>query len=311
MFDYAAPVLFVLFVWWVSTGAILYLDGLPRRTFRWSMGGMTLLLAAALYGLSASADDVSEGGAYLAFACALAVWGWQEMGFLMGFVTGPRRADCPPGSRGFQRFLRATETILYHELALAVSGFAVLAVTWNGANKTGAWTFVILWTMRLSTKLNLFLGVPNLSAEFLPKHLAYLATYFAKKPMNMLFPFSVTLSTVAAGAVWGTIASMEAGAPEFVGAMLLATILTLGILEHWFLVVPLPVNAIWQWGLRSHLADRSDDDDAGLRPLFGRLTGRGVLRPQLATAETARRMARPIDEFGAPGVDVSMKRRPS
>jgi len=93
--------------------------------------------------------------------------------------------------------------------------------------------------------------------------------------------------------------------------MLLATILTLGILEHWFLVVPLPVNAIWQWGLRSRLADRSDDDDAGLRSDFGRLPGRGVLRPRLATAETARRMARPIDEFGAPGVDVSMKRRPS
>ena len=30
----AFPVLCTLFVWWFSTGAILYLDGLPRRTHR-------------------------------------------------------------------------------------------------------------------------------------------------------------------------------------------------------------------------------------------------------------------------------------
>jgi hypothetical protein len=33
----AAPVLFALFAWWFSTGIIIYLDGLPRHTYRWSM----------------------------------------------------------------------------------------------------------------------------------------------------------------------------------------------------------------------------------------------------------------------------------
>ena len=41
--DHGLPVLYALFVWWFSTGLILYLDGLPRRTFRWSMLGATVL----------------------------------------------------------------------------------------------------------------------------------------------------------------------------------------------------------------------------------------------------------------------------
>ena len=35
----AGPVLYALFVWWFSTGLILYLDRLPRHTFRWSLLG--------------------------------------------------------------------------------------------------------------------------------------------------------------------------------------------------------------------------------------------------------------------------------
>ena len=30
---YGFPILFALFVWWFSTGAIVFLDGLPPRTF--------------------------------------------------------------------------------------------------------------------------------------------------------------------------------------------------------------------------------------------------------------------------------------
>jgi putative photosynthetic complex assembly protein 2 len=309
MFDYVAPVLFVLLAWWFSTGAIFYLDGLPRRTYRYSMAGMTGVLAAALCGLSATAGDVSSGGAYIAFACALAVWGWQEMGFLMGFVTGPRRVACPPGVGTAKRFSLAVETILYHELALAVSGFAVVAMTWGGDNQIGAWTFLALWAMRLSTKLNLFLGVPNLSEEVLPADLAYLASYFAKRPMNLFFPVSVTLATTATGFAWGAVSGLPGDAPELAGAVLIATILTLGVLEHWFLVVPLPVNAIWKWGLRSHAAN--DGEEADAIPMFGLASGRGDLRPHLAPAKAARRMVRPIGELFAPRVDVSIKRRPS
>ena len=54
MSQYVLPILFTLFVWWFSTGVILYLDGLPRADVRWSMAGATVVLAGALYGLRAS-----------------------------------------------------------------------------------------------------------------------------------------------------------------------------------------------------------------------------------------------------------------
>ena len=34
-------------------------------------------------------------------------------------------------------------------------------------------------------------------------------------------------------------------------AILAATLLSLGLLEHWFMVIPLPTHALWQWGMRS------------------------------------------------------------
>ena len=61
--------------------------------------------------------------------------------------------------------------ILYHELAIVATALAVVAVTWGGANQVGTWTFLLLWAMRLSAKLNVFLGVPNLTEQFLPEHL--------------------------------------------------------------------------------------------------------------------------------------------
>ena len=38
----------------------------------------------------------------------------------------------------------------------------------------------------------MFLGVPNLTEEFLPEHLHYLKSFLSRKPMNLLFPVSVT-----------------------------------------------------------------------------------------------------------------------
>ena len=31
------PILFALFVWWFSTGIVLYIVGLPKWTIRWSV----------------------------------------------------------------------------------------------------------------------------------------------------------------------------------------------------------------------------------------------------------------------------------
>lgn len=251
MLDYATPVVATLFIWWFSTGAILFLDGLPRHTFKWSMGAASLIGAAALAGIWATASNTTPTAAYLACACAIAVWGWNEMGFLMGYFTGPRRVPCPENVKGFQRFIFATQSIIHHELLIALSGIAIALATWGGSNHLALWTFLVLWGMRLSTKFNIFLGVPNITINFLPDHLSYLKSYFAHKPMNLLFPLSVTVSTIITIVLVQKAGIADPGSHAAIGYVLLATLMALAVIEHWFLVIPLPFGDMWAWGLKS------------------------------------------------------------
>jgi putative photosynthetic complex assembly protein 2 len=251
MTSIAGPVLFCLFVWWFSTGVILYLDGLPRRTFRWSLMAASALAAVALYGIAISSSDDSARGAYVAFTCALALWGWHEMTFLMGLLTGPRRSACPAGATGWLRLRYAIETIAYHELAIAGTALLLAAITANGSNRLGLWTFLLLWFMRISAKINVFLGVPNLSEDWLPNDLLFLQSYFRKAPMNMFFPLAVTAATIATVLLAQAAFSPALTPAGSTGLMLLAVLMGLAVLEHWFLVLPFPFAAIWAWGLGS------------------------------------------------------------
>ncbi len=258
MAQYLPPVLYTLFVWWFSTGLILYLNGLPRRTYKWTMLVTTLLLCLALLGLHATRDDTRVTGAYLAFTCALLVWAWQEVAFLLGFVTGPRRTPCPAGALRWRRAGFALQTLLHHEFALIALGAAVVVLTWGGSNPTGLFTFVILWVMRQSAKLNVFLGVRNLNEDFLPAHLKYLQTYFVRKRMNALFPVSVAVSTWLAVLLWEGALARGIGAFDATALTFAGSLLSLAILEHWFLVLPLPSEALWNWGLRSRAVGPGD-----------------------------------------------------
>ena len=264
MLDYGLPVLFALFTWWFLTGAVLYVVGLPRATVRWTMGAATGVLASALLLLWQTRVDTSTSGAYIAFASALLVWGWHEMSFLTGLVTGPRTTECPRHARGRAGLWPAVETLLYHEAAILVTGLVLYLVLAGSPNEVGLWTFAILWVMRISAKLNVYLGVPNLTEEFLPAHLTYLKTYFCRRPMNLLFPVSVTLSTIA---TWLLIAAAADGATDFekTGFTFLATLMALALIEHWFLVVPLPSAALWSWGLWSREPDQAEATGQPLR----------------------------------------------
>ena len=247
---YAYPLLFALFVWWFGTGLVLMLDGLPRRTFRWSMLGATVVLAAAYAGLAQTASLTTTAGAYAAFTYALLVWCWIEMSFLMGFVTGPRADPCPADATLAQRFRRAVLAILYHEAAILVAGLAVIVVTWDAANRVGAWTFLVLWGMRTSAKLNLFLGVRNTAKHLLPADLAYLASFFGARRMNWLLPFSIAIPAAIAFAVIAPALAVDASAHDVTARLLVGALLALAILEHFFLVLPLPATALWNWSLR-------------------------------------------------------------
>lgn len=262
----AHAILFTVFVWWFTTGAIIYLDGLPQRTFPVSMMFATLVLIAAFHGLVMGRDDTTVAGAYGAFAFALLAWGWNEMGFLMGLITGPRTTACPADATGFKRLNYAIQAVIYHECAIALTAGVIWLATADGTNHVGFTTFVVLWVMRLSAKINVYLGVPNITEAFLPPHLKYLKSYFRTRAMNAVFPISVMGTTLLTAYFAQAARAPAATSFEVTAAVLLATLTALALVEHWFMVLPIPSETLWTWGLASHSANAPDAATPTLAP---------------------------------------------
>ena len=243
---------YTVFVWWFSTGAIVWLDRRPQHTHGLSFALVTCIAAAALAGVFASLDDHTPTGAVLGFTSAVGLWGWHEASFLMGGVTGPRVAPCPPDARLGQRFKLATATLIYHEAALVVTLVFLGIVISGHANTVALWTFALLFVARLSAKLNLFFGVPNFSLEFFPPRLAYLATYLGKAKRNAVFPVSVAAGLLALWLEVRMVSAASASAADVVGGSLVMALTALALLEHGFMVAPIPDAALWRWALSSH-----------------------------------------------------------
>ena len=252
---FAAPALYALLAWWLSTGVIILLDNLPRRTFRWSVAGATVLLGASLWGLWATRMNTGVPGAYAGFTYGLLAWAWLELTFYTGFITGPRKVRCEAECGGWRHFGHALMASLWHELAVLAVGGAVLWLTAGAPNRAGAWLFLVLWWMHQSARLNVFLGVPNIAEQFLPEHLDFLRSFLRRRPMNFLFPVSVTVSTVAAVMLVQRAFAAGVSPAEATGLIFAATMMVLAIAEHWFLVVPLPVDRLWAWSLRNRPAE--------------------------------------------------------
>ena len=247
-----APVLVALFIWWFSTGAILMVvkhadRGGVYAHLRSVLIGVPVLLAG-VWGFDTSMRDASAFGVYMAFLSALAVWGWVELAFLSGIITGPNTRLCPPGVPEPERFLRAWGTIAYHETLLVLILAAMAIMSWDAPNPFGLWTFAVLFAARISAKLNLFFGVPKINVEFLPTPLVHLPSHFRIGRINRIYPVSITLLTLAVGCWLERLVAGDTPRAT-VGFSLLAALTALALLEHWFMVLPLPDEKLWRWML--------------------------------------------------------------
>ena len=238
--------LVALFVWWFSTGAILWAVKRADGQGRGAHGRVVLcalpVLVAGVAGAIVSAADASA--VYLPFLSALAIWGWIELSFLTGCVTGPARGPMPFCATEGQRFRAAWDALAWHELLLTAGLVALFLLTRNAANELVFWTYAVLWGARISAKLNIFLGVPRINVEFLPRPLAHLPSYFRRGPVSWLFPVSILVLTAAVFCWVERIATTGE-----TGFALLATLTGLALLEHWLMVLPLPDERLWRWAL--------------------------------------------------------------
>jgi putative photosynthetic complex assembly protein 2 len=248
------PAFIVLLAWFGSTGAVAWLANRGKATFARSISlagfaaGICLcVIVIAAHGHDAAGPSILD--AYISFGAALVIWGWLELTFLTGIVAGPRRSPSDPHARGWRRFADAAATLIHHELAIAVVLVMLVSLTWNSANPTGAVIFALLFALRLSAKLNLFVGVPNMSDEIMPGHLEYLKTYFGPRRLHGALAFS--LFALAALSLWLGARALAAPDDSFaaVSATLVFTLAALGALEHLFLALPFRDGALWRWAL--------------------------------------------------------------
>lgn len=244
--------IFAVFAWWLFTGVILLVVrrsdvgeavGHARSVF------LSVPLAALGFaGLVVSSAEMTLQNVYISFLSVLLIWGWIELAFLAGIITGPERSDCPPGLSGMDRFTRAWNTVSHHELLLFATLLVIIVLSTGAVNTFGLWVYLVLFVARISAKLNLYFGVPRINTEFVPLPLQHLKSYFRQGPVTLAFPVGVTLLTLAAACFAERLISAET-TPFIVGFALLTALSLLAAIEHWLMVIPLPDAKLWRWML--------------------------------------------------------------
>ena len=260
---------FAIFIWWFSTGIVILLNRMSRTAITLSLVISSALGIGALVGLSHTAQQTGVMGAYCAFTCALLAWGWNELSFLTGWITGPQKTAILKSTVGWPRFVASFKAVVWHELAILMVGLAIVAITWDAPNQVGTGTYLVLWIMRTSAKLNLFFGVRNLSEEFLPAHLAYLESFFKRRRMNVFFPFAVASACACLWLLVGFANQPMTTPAQVVGVVLVGTMLSLAIVEHLMLVLPLDTTALWRWAIRKQKnSDKSAHFEGHVPPVL-------------------------------------------
>jgi putative photosynthetic complex assembly protein 2 len=242
------PFAVVTLLWFVSTGLVAMLNHRLSASF-----GRSLLIACgcALAGLGLvvwTAHSTAVWATYASFLGGLLIWSWHEISFLTGAVAGTHRTPCPAHATGWQRFSQATLALIHHEVALAMTAGLLLSLAAVTANPTGAYAFGLLLVFRLSSKLNIYWGVPNLSDELLPAHLDYLKSYFGPKTLTPML-LATTAAIVALAAYFATTAFTATQPQLAVQAALLCCLSLLAALEHLFLAMPFRDSALWGWAM--------------------------------------------------------------
>jgi putative photosynthetic complex assembly protein 2 len=67
--------------------------------------------------------------------------------------------------------------------------------------------------------------------------------------MNFLFPISVLVSTAVTVMLVRRYQSSDT-AFHGTGYALMSSLLALGVIEHWFMVIPLPSDKLWNWAFK-------------------------------------------------------------
>lgn len=232
--------------WWFLTGAVFWLCRQRSDYFPLTLGVGIAIFALAFVSLSWSLDRTDGIGLLVGFVSGLTIWAFQELTFYLGYVTGPRRKRCRQGCSGWRHWLHALEASLFHEISIVLTFVVLLGMSWGADNQIAILTFSLIWLMHQSARINVMLGVRNVNAEWLPKHLDFLHSFLRQAPPTAFFLVSVSCISLLFIVQLDLLASLPTGESGRGTVTLLTTLTGLALIEHICLVAPLPLTALWR-----------------------------------------------------------------
>jgi len=171
------------------------------------------------------------------FLAATAIWMWINVGLYGGWIVGPGHAASVAGEATVFRATEAITSLLWHELLCVV----VLFVSWlhvrTSPNRLAFTGLATYWLVLQVAKLNIFFGVANPGARFLPPHLQFLLSYYGPPVNTDFLPFSFFAAVgVALLFWWNGWQTKDAFLRQ--SRALLAMLIALAAVEYLLLAVP-------------------------------------------------------------------------
>ncbi len=187
--------------WWFVTGVVVALQrNEVTRLIAWALA--TLLAGYASYVIHAERSVRTAASARKTFLAATAIWMWINVGLYGGWIVGPSHAATTAGSASVFRATEAIASLLWHELLCVLLLFGTWLQVRLAPNKVAFHGLATYWVVLQVAKLNIFLGVANPGARFLPKHLQFLLTYYGPPENSGWLPVSVFAATGVALVLW-------------------------------------------------------------------------------------------------------------
>lgn len=227
-----ASLALVVGFWWAATGVTLAL----HRSAALSQAGIVIASLLAVAGAQLvlqSRTETSVRAARLAFLGSSLLWLWCSTLFYAGI--GIRLdTNVASGARTWSLAMQAIDATLRADLIGVAVLLGVAVVVWRQPNRVALWTLAIFWGTLQTAKLNVFMGVRNSGADWLPEHLQHLSQYFGPPHNSWLLPVTVMLLTSFLVASTRN-AQQSASAFRKHAHAMSALLLALAVFEHVFL----------------------------------------------------------------------------
>ena len=232
-----------LSVWWIGTGVVLYLQQTLSRNHEFTRNSLIGVATLCIATLIITKHGVAASAIIASFIAAVSLWGVIELSYYLGYITGIHTRPCPTHASNKNRFRLALGASLWHELLVLALGIALFVMLFGATNPTGLFTYCVLWLMRWSAKLNLFLGVPHFKPDWFPTQFNYLKTYLKQSPVSWFFPLSIGAALLVM-AHWIQLSVNSTGANVLTHS-LPAALLALAIIEHGLMALPVSESRLW------------------------------------------------------------------